>query len=159
MEIIPLLDNFVIDNYNDNKELNTGELRRIYDYVEGHPDIKARVRFDFRLQHQVLTSRGGQAPNKKGMNDTDAVNVLCSQPFRQMVVRPTGEVSLCCNDALGMCTLGDVRTQTLAEIWNSEKYQALRNEMLTNGRRNLPLCKDCDSMFTFEASTGQRMRP
>ena len=145
--ILPYLDNFVIDNYNDKKELNSPELKKIYDYVNEHPELKARVKIEFRMLNEVLSSRGGQAPNKINAFNKRAMGVLCLQPFRQMVIRPTGEVSLCCNDALGKYTLGNLNTQTISEVWNSEKYKAIREEMLKNGRSNLSLCSECDSMF------------
>ena len=110
--ILPYLDNFVIDNYNDKKELNSPELKKIYDYVNEHPELKARVKIEFRMLNEVLSSRGGQAPNKINAFNKRAMGVLCLQPFRQMVIRPTGEVSLCCNDALGKYTLGNLNTQT-----------------------------------------------
>lgn len=157
LEIIPLLDDFIIDNYNDRKEINSEELRKIYEYIETHPDIKRRAHFYFRLQNEVLTSRGGQAPNKKGGNETAALNALCSKPFHQLIVRPTGEISLCCNDALGVYTMGDLRTQSISEVWNSEKFRQVRAEMLANGRKNLPLCCQCDSGFSFNLRT-KRMR-
>ena len=71
---------------------------------------------------------------------------LCTRPFSQLVIRPTGEISLCCNDALGKYTMGDLNVQTISEIWNSEKFKSVREEMLKNGRKNLMLCNQCDSL-------------
>ncbi len=146
IEIMPYLDKLIIDNYNDNKEINSPELQKIYDYLQEHHELGERVNFSFRLQNEVLSSRGGQAPNKQGTNDKRAVNMLCTLPFMQLVIRPTGEVSLCCNDALGKYTLGDLNVQSIAEVWTSEKYRKIRTEMLANGRRNLLLCSKCDSI-------------
>lgn len=139
--IIGYLDHLVIDNYNDDLEVNTG-LQEIYDYLLMNPELKAKVYFELRLQNQVLTSRGGQAPNKKGAR---CLRQPCLLPYRMMVVRPTGEVSLCCNDALGKYTLGNLNHSTIEEIWNCEKYQEIRAEMRKNGRYNLHLCKNCDT--------------
>ena len=146
MEIMPCLDLLVIDNYNDKKEINTPELQKIYDFLQEpeNKELSGRVWFQFRLQNEVLTSRGGQAPNKLGMNDMRIQSFVCSLPFRQLIIRPTGEISLCCNDALGKYTLGDLNTQSIEEVWHSEQYQAIRREMLTNARKNLNLCRDCD---------------
>lgn len=152
MEIMPFLDLLTIDNYNDRKEINTPELEKIYAYIQEHEDMKERVIFSFRLQNEVLLSRGGQAPNKKKAGDARILNVMCSLPFRQLIIRPTGEISLCCNDALGKYTLGNLNTQSIAEIWTSEKYEAIRREMLSNGRRNLMLCRDCDTVYGFGIS-------
>ena len=162
LAIMPYLDVLVIDNYNDDKQINTPELHKVYDYIQEHPEIKERVNFSFRLQNEVLKSRGGQAPNKIGKNDTKMLRFLCTRPFHQFIIRPTGEISLCCNDALGKYTMGDLNTQTISEVWNSEKYKSVREEMLKNGRKNLILCNQCDSFYyhcpEFSQNT-KRLRP
>ncbi len=156
MEIMPYLDELIIDNYNDNYEINTDELKKIYAYLQENEDMNKRVFFCFRLQNEVLLSRGGQAPNKKGTKYKRPLHVLCALPFRQLVIRPTGEISLCCNDALGTYTMGNLAEQTIAEIWNSEKYKALRAEMISNGRKNLMLCRDCDLVTGFGLAKRKR---
>src|SRR5262249_27666746 len=78
-------------------------------------------------------------------------DVGCPIPFRQMVVRPTGEVSLCCNDALGQATMGDLRRQSITEVWHGKEFRELRAELLRAGRRHLKLCNVCDvAMPGFE---------
>lgn len=61
-------------------------------------------------------------------------------------MRPDGKISLCCNDALGLYTLGDLNKQSIQEIWYSDEYMRIRREMKVNGRRNLKLCKNCDTI-------------
>lgn len=144
LRIVNYVDYFVIDNYNDQKEINTEELAKIYEYLQQHTELQNRVHFSFRMQNEVLTSRGGQAPNKKNIRKK-VVKEIYFMPYRQFVIRPTGKVSLCCNDALGKYTMGDVSTNSIAEIWESPKYKSIRQEMLTNGRKNLMLCQACDT--------------
>lgn len=141
MELIRWCDQVTIDNYNDAQVVNEN-LKEIYDYLQEHDELKQRITFSMRLQNQVLTSRGGQAPNKKG---TKYFNEICLLPYRMFVVRPDGKVSLCCNDALGKYTMGDINNNSIYEIWNSEEYSKIRKEMFINGRKNLTLCKNCDT--------------
>ncbi|MDR1701496.1 MAG: SPASM domain-containing protein, partial [Sporomusaceae bacterium] len=68
----------------------------------------------------------------------------CLLPFHQMVIRPDGKVSLCCNDALGKMTLGDLTQESIENIWHSQEYVTVRAK-LTQGRQHLELCKHCDS--------------
>ncbi|NBJ91323.1 radical SAM/SPASM domain-containing protein [Parablautia muri] len=140
-EIVNYLDYMVIDNYNDDLEV-LPNLKEIFAYLQKHKDLQDKVNFVVRPQDQVRTSRGGQAPNKKG---TEGINELCLLPFRMMVIRPTGKVSLCCNDALGKYTLGDISQDKIIDIWNSTNYEQIRQEMLKNRRKNLKLCKNCDT--------------
>lgn len=142
-EIIPYLDRIVIDNYNDELELNLNP-KIISEYIEDKPDLKDKVVVYLRKQNEVLTSRGGAAPNKK---DGDYhIDTKCVLPFQQFNVRPDGKVSLCCNDALGVYTLGDLNKQSIEEVWYSDEYMRIRKEMKENGRRNLKLCNNCDTV-------------
>lgn len=63
-----------------------------------------------------------------------------------MVIRPDGKVSLCCNDALGKVTLGDVGKQSLMEIWHSRRYQTIR-KVVGSGRGNFEKCAMCDTAY------------
>lgn len=141
MTIISYLDELHIDNYNDDRNVNPG-LKEVYEYLNDNPDLKRKVTFHLRLQHEILTSRGGQAPNKK---NSKALRTKCLLPYRMMVIRPDGKVSLCCNDALGKYTLGDAANNSIIAIWNSEEYRKIRSSMRKNGRKKLMLCSSCDT--------------
>ena len=141
LEIIPFLDRLVIDNYNDKLALNPN-VKAISDYVEDKPELKEKVVIYLRKENEVLTSRGGVAPNKKDGNYY--IDTKCVLPFQQFNVRPDGKISLCCNDALGLYTLGDLNKQSIQEIWYSDEYMRIRREMKVNGRRNLKLCRKYD---------------
>ena len=144
LQSIHYLDYLIIDNYNDDMVLND-PVRIISNYCEGHPELLKKVKISLRLQNEILTSRGGQAPNKP---DTRTMgDVKCRLPFEQLVIRPDGKVSLCCNDALGKYTLGDVSVDTLKSVWYSEAYSHVRLEIMNNGRKKLYLCRECDTVM------------
>ena len=143
IEIIPSLDRLVIDNYNDDQKINSS-IKEIYEYVQNHEELQTKVVFSMRKQNEVLNSRGGFAPNKKGIAVRSRAK--CVLPFQQLIVRPDGKVSLCCADALGKYTMGDLNNTTIQQIWLSEKYRGIRTEMKKNGRKNLMLCNRCDQV-------------
>lgn len=140
--IIPYLDKLIIDNYNDNLVLNNN-IKEIDKYCKNNTVLNRKVEIHLRKINEILTTRGGQSPNNKKRK---TVNISCSLPFRQIVIRPDGKLSLCCNDALGKYTMGDLNKQSLIEIWNSKKYEIIRNK-LKKARKNISLCKYCDSLF------------
>ncbi len=49
---------------------------------------------------------------------------------------------MCCNDALGDVTLGNVGEQTLEEIWYGQKHFDILESMRKNIRSGI--CRDCD---------------
>lgn len=136
-ELLPVMDRMVIDNYEMKKE----KILEITTWCSTNA-LGKKVEILNRKQDEILSSRGGQAPNK---NDVKTINEKCFYPFQQLIIRPDGKISLCCNDALGKYTLGDVNNNSLTEIWNSEEYKTIRREMKKNGRKNLLLCNKCDT--------------
>ena len=142
-EIIPYLDKMGINNYNDELEFNE-TTQIIHDYCQENPDCDRKVSIFLRKKTEIMSTRGGNSPNNKKRK---TINTTCLLPFRQMVVRPDGKVSLCCNDARGEMTLGDVGKQSMAEIWHSDEYVRIR-ENIRKGRQYIPVCRFCD-FITF----------
>lgn len=153
LAIIPWLDKVIIDNYNDNKELNPNT-KIIYEYIQEHDELKEKVIISMRLENEVLTSRGGAAPNKKNINH---INAKCNQIFTHVTVRPDGKISLCCSDALGKWTLGDLKHQTLEEMWYGEQYKEIRRIMKNVGRGGLELCNHCDVFHDWHEFNGEKL--
>lgn len=140
LEIIKYLDLLVIDDYSNDRSLSEN-IREISDYISNDIELKRKTTISLRLQDEVLSSRGGSAPNKKKGKLTPC---SCWLPFSQAIVRPTGEMSLCCNDPLGKMTLGDLRKDSILDAWDSDKRIEICKELQKNGRKNLELCKNCD---------------
>ncbi len=53
-----------------------------------------------------------------------------------------GRVSMCCADFDGRHIFGDLRSQTIAEVWNSPVYRAARRQHLESGGPGI--CRSCD---------------
>ena len=144
-DISQYLDLMVVDNYTEDGAISD-TLKEIKEYFEKNERYAEKVQFDDRDPQEVLSSRGGQAPNKK-TTTLFGVKRGCIYPYRQMVIRPDGKCSLCCNDALGKYTMGDANTESLRDIWYGERYRKIRKRMKKYGRDKLPLCKECDTHF------------
>jgi radical SAM protein with 4Fe4S-binding SPASM domain len=142
VDVMDYLDLLIIDNYNDDLEM-IAPVKKIYDYCLEHNEYQKKVEIDLRLQNQILFSRGGEAKNRKRFN---RMKSSCVTPFNQMVIRPSGEVSLCCNDALGKMTLGNLNNESFLDVWYGEKYTKIREKFHQQkyARENLELCKNCD---------------
>jgi len=67
----------------------------------------------------------------------------CVDPWRSLVVNWDGTVSLCCVD-YGKYIMGDTHTESIIEIWNNNKYQAVRNYLRGTGANDSEIpCKRC----------------
>ena len=80
----------------------------------------------------------------------------CPNIFRQMVVGWNGEVALCCEDIHAEVKLGDLKTQTLDEVWNGERLREIREIHKLGLYEQIPFCKDCD---TWAAGKELSVRP
>ena len=142
IELIDLLDEMVIDNYHPSLELIKPCIE-IKKYCETHTELKRKVTIAMRDPNQIMSTRGGNAPNRNQfINYNDD---RCLLPYKQMIIRPDGKVSLCCNDALGEYTLGDTTKDSLIEIWYGKKFENLRRIMYEEGRKGWGNCKVCDN--------------
>ena len=70
------------------------------------------------------------------------VKYPCYRPWLTFTVLWDGRVSLCCADFDGHHILGDLKTQTIAEIWNSQPYLDVRRDHLDHG--GPAICQSCD---------------
>lgn len=76
------------------------------------------------------------------LNATSDVQFPCYRMWLTFTVLWDGRVSLCCADFDGRHILGDLRSSTMAEIWNSPAYRAVRRQQLQDGGPEI--CRTCD---------------
>jgi len=76
------------------------------------------------------------------LNTQSDVQFPCYRLWLTFTVLWDGRVSLCCADFDGRNILGDLRTSSIAEIWNSPAYRAVRRQQLEHGGPEI--CRTCD---------------
>lgn len=151
MQLFPYVNFLHINNYNTVPELLPEHQKLQKMLIENQiPDDKVEIHL--RNKCECLSTRGGQAPNR---NEEALLYSPCILPFSQMVIRPSGQVSFCCNDAYGLYTLGDVASESLKEVWYGKAFEKSRANML-KGRLCQSPCNKCDMIFmplAFENNT------
>ena len=140
-EIISYLNELIIDNYNNNLSL-IEPCKKIKEYIENNnPELSQKVTICIRKQNEILNSRGGLAVNRKNIQVINKAK--CSVPYHKMTIRPDGKVSLCCSDTYGKFTLGDLKNESLVDVWYGNEYTKIRTA-LQKGRGAIDYCKNCD---------------
>ena len=71
---------------------------------------------------------------------------ICPYPFYSMSINSDGIVSLCFLDWSKKLLIGDVRDESVADIWNGEKMKVYRKMFLDGKRKGHPICGDCGQM-------------
>jgi len=124
-----------------------------------HIDVRAVVHSDvFTLQNARdfikrwgVINLGGHGRliserNWAGENRTVVAfdpNECCLRALQQISVHRDGRVNLCCLDPRGVYSFGDLKTQTIREIYNGSKYLEFREMHRDNQAAKHPLCKVC----------------
>ena len=67
----------------------------------------------------------------------------CANPFGQLVIMPPGIAVLCCADGFKQIQLGDVRHESLEQIWRGRRFHTIRTYLASGRRSEIPLCKNC----------------
>ena len=97
-----------------------------------------------RLLNEVLTNRAGTSPNKKSNKSFSDNYGFCEWPLQQFNITANGKVSQCCCDLTFSYPMGDIKTQSIKEIWYGKKFMDLRKNLSIGNRKYSPLCNNCD---------------
>lgn len=92
--------------------------------------------FDFTLGISPVTDMNRKSPLK-------VARIVCPQPFFTLAVHHDGTVSACCVDWSKDVVIGDVRTESLAEIWDGARLRGVRRAHLLGQRKNNRACGNC----------------
>jgi len=76
------------------------------------------------------------------LNTTSDITFPCYRLWLTFTVLWDGRVSMCCADFDGRHIFGDLRTESIAEVWNSPLYRAARRQHLESGGPGI--CRTCD---------------
>ena len=91
--------------------------------------------------------RGGYAEKAhQQARDTNLYTTrkVCRYPFTHMTVRNDGRVVVCCADWLRETCVGDVKKNSLEEIWNSKELYDFRCNMLAKKGADIEACRKCE---------------
>ena len=108
--------------------------------------------FDFTKSHNVFAyvknqhNRWLYEENNAVENSAEYMQRFCEFPWSSMSVQKNGDVVPCPMEYNGDLVLGNVKTESLSEIWNGETYAAFR-KMHVNG--NFPEGHFCTTQCDF----------
>lgn len=104
-------------------------------------------RHDVRLVTSVLENRGGNAPKAAELNPNAMRQFRgqCLRPSREMCILWNGDVVLCCVDWWRTVRLGNVARQSIRDVWNGARAEAIRSALKDADESRLPkICINCE---------------
>jgi len=91
--------------------------------------------------------RGVEANSSKGIYGQEIKEVnACSYPFYSFSINSDGLVSVCFLDWGRKLIVGDVKEQSVQEIWNGKPMRAYRKMFLEGKRKQHQTCGNCGQM-------------
>ena len=92
--------------------------------------------------------RGGVKVNSEvGIYGQELTDIdACPYPFYSFSINSDGLVSVCFLDWGRKLTVGDVKSQSVQEIWDGKPMRSYRKMFLEGGRKEHPTCGGCGQM-------------
>ena len=84
---------------------------------------------------------------------TDKSNTICAVPWMHLAFEPNGKVIPCCLTSVHNYFAGDLTTESIEEIWNSDNMKNLRKQMVDGKEPEI-----CNKCFDRERVTGESGR-
>ena len=79
------------------------------------------------------------------------LNAPCWRVFLDLSICADGRAVTCCQDVRAMEVIGDLRGETVGEIWRGKRMTEIRSNFVYGRKREIPFCKNCDYMRSFVA--------
>lgn len=68
---------------------------------------------------------------------------VCPYPFYSLIINPDGEVTVCCADWKRKLIVGDLKIESLKEIWNGKKLRNFWLALLEGKKNCFEMCRKC----------------
>jgi len=107
------------------------------------PDI---VEHNKESSVRVLNNQAGNAyaPDLGILPLSVPLRRRCHLPFREVSIYYNGNVPICCMDYKEKFIIGNIHEKNLKEIWDSEKFNAVRKVLYYGLREKIDPCKRCN---------------
>lgn len=122
--------------------------------IELNENRNQRNRFEQMFQHPNLTVEfrpffPWTEPDMADQGEFEAypAHMPCRFPWDYLVVQWDGSVVPCCRDYDGVNIMGNAKTASLYEIWNSPRYELFRAQHRTGVYTENRLCDQCMSLY------------
>ena len=118
------------------KEIGVDEVRfktaQVYDYENDPNQLIPSID---KFSRYKKSADGTYVPKNKLANQ-------CWKLWHANVITWDGLVVPCCFDKDAMHQLGNLKNQTMSEVWKNDNYKQFRSELMKS-RRNIDICSNC----------------
>ena len=138
--VVSLMIDWFVNNVDDR-----GELQKWEDfwgkYKEPHD----------RIYMKRAHSWGNQIKWEDNIPEYSSIYHPCILPWSTMHITSMGIVPLCPQDYDAKMNIGDINKNTIAEVWNNQNWNKIRNLHETGNRNDIKFCQKCQ-LFDLDYS-------
>ena len=97
-----------------------------------------------RIYYHNIFNWGGQLESFKGISKNTEEHLPCVTLWSLMPIFANGDVPMCNVDFNGNNKIGNVRENTILNIWNSKSMNEIRELHLSGIKGTIDMCKNCN---------------
>lgn len=104
--------------------------------------------------NQYYIPQGKGSLKRFGVKPAREKTFCCDELFRILVILWDGDVVPCCHDFDKTLVVGNVKKQSIHEIWNGPEMENLRRLHLEGRHSEIPACAKCGFLLNWTAFNG-----
>ncbi len=128
------LNYLIISEYDSEEKFNMW-----YEKYRGYRIIVKKLIGNFNYDEAKFSNRGGALYDIKKSLTSD-----CFLPFYKCVIDYDAKVQFCNNDWTYKYEIGDLKKQSVKNIWLGEEMMKFRKLLLNGERSKIKMCKNCN---------------
>jgi len=144
-----IMDNvmFFLDlNKKNGKKVNTLINMTVQEEMKG--DVEDFIDFWIDKVDEVAISPCRPVGSRENiLVDSSAWRQPCYMLYEMMVIYWDGEVGLCCEDWFNSGNMGNVRENSIIDVWHGRRFKKARQVHEKGDFHKIQLCRDCNSWF------------
>ena len=141
------LDNIIINDYRSDRETSPDKISKSLEKIIRDYKNNPKVTYNKRSTEEILSNYAGTIKD----SNRKLISEFCNYPFRKLAISAYGNIILCCNDYTYITNFGNVLSDSLSNIWNSEALNNYRRNLLNEIRYGI--CNACDEYQNYLAFT------
>ena len=132
-----------------NMDETSGEIAEFKRYWKPRVDRVHDVKYN--------TWTGSVEDRNESINNSKRFNCPCKMLWDQMVILQDGKVALCCLDYDGKVIVGDMKNESILNIWNGKILNNLRQKQIKLKFDEISTCRACNQYIYMEGTQWQYM--
>lgn len=133
------------------KMIETGDAARnarfrdMFEPIADEVEIEPAMNWNEDVEQVDLSGLGREVLQSAYLMNRKSV---CPFPFYTLVINADMQVTVCCVDWKKATAIGNLREESLKDIWNGAKMHDLRIKHLSGRRREIAACQSCTYLHT-----------